>query len=359
VSIVNQLELALDAIVQKGKTPGLQYVVVDAATTLFERYSGVADIAGRRPMRAQTTMMAYSMSKTITAAAVLQLVESKRVALDDPVARFIDWQPYGSEITVRQLLSHTSGAPNPIPLRWVHPVAGHAHFDERAALMSVLRKNPRLAFSPGTKFGYSNIGYWLLGAIVERAAARPFTEYVIGNVLGPVGVSSEELSYAIPDRASHAGAYLERYSLMNLVKGWLIDRSLIGEYEGSWLRIRDHYLNGPAFGGLVGTANGFGKFLQDQLRDTSRLFAKPTRALFFEQQRTRRGGISMTLGWHIGSNRGGSHFFKEGGGGGFHTMMRLYPAAKIGTVLMANVTGLNVKSVLDFVDPIALELATV
>jgi D-alanyl-D-alanine carboxypeptidase len=55
----------------------------------------------------------------------------------------------------------------------------------------------------------------------------------------------------------------------------VIDRELIGDYSGGWLEIRGHYPNGPAFGGLVGTANGFGKLLQDQLRPRSVLFVGP------------------------------------------------------------------------------------
>ena len=134
-----------DALISASKTPGIQYVVVDSAHVLFEYDGGWAGIARRVLMDSTTTMMAYSMSKTITAAAVLQLVESNRVGLDTPVVRYLDSIPYGSEVTVRELLAHTSGLPNPIPLRWVHPAARHATFDERPALASVLREHPHLS----------------------------------------------------------------------------------------------------------------------------------------------------------------------------------------------------------------------
>jgi hypothetical protein len=114
-------------------------------------------------------MMAYSMSKTITATAVLQLVEAGKVGLDDPLERYVDSLPYGSSVTVRQLISHTSGIPNPIPLRWVHPAARHETFDENAALAAVLHDHPRLSFEPGTKYAYSNIGYWVLGTATHHA----------------------------------------------------------------------------------------------------------------------------------------------------------------------------------------------
>lgn len=341
----------LNALVAQSKAPGIQYLVLASANSLFEYDGGWADIRQSVLMDAATTMMAYSMSKTITAAAVLQLIEAHALGLDDPVGRYVDSNPYGSAITIRQLLSHTSGIPNPIPLRWAHLAERHETFDEHAAIATVLRRHSRLSSPPGTKYRYSNIGYWLLGTIVERARAEPFPSYVTEHVLRPLGVSAEELGYRIPDSAHHASGYLEKYSFTNLMKGLLIDREFLGDYEGPWLRIHSHYVNGPAFGGLVGTARGFGKFLQDQLRQHSVLFSDTTRGLFYSAQQTNQGTeIPMTLGWHIGDIDRIRFYYKEGGGGGFHSMMRVYPASGIATIVMTNATGFNVRKCLNALD---------
>jgi D-alanyl-D-alanine carboxypeptidase len=341
----------LQALTSASKTPGIQYVVVNATEVLLEYSGGWADIRRQVPVDAATTMMAYSMSKTITAVAALQLVEAGKVGLDDPVARYVESFPYGASVTVRQLITHTSGMPNPIPLRWVHPAARHASFDENAALAAVLHDHPRLSFEPGTKYAYSNIGYWLLGKVIERASGESFTTYVSEHILRPLAITPQELGYVVADPARHATGYLEKYSLMNLAKGFLIDRNLIGVYSGGWLEIRSHYLNGPAFGGLVGTASGFGTFLQDQLRARSVLFNETTRHLFYAPQQTTRGTpVAMTLGWHIGDLNGTRFFYKEGGGGGFHCLMREYPGDGIGTVVMTNATGLDVRRLVDTVD---------
>jgi D-alanyl-D-alanine carboxypeptidase len=298
--------------------------------------------------------MAYSMSKTITAVAVLQLVESGRIGLDDPVERYLgSLQPYGPAVTIRQLLSHTSGTPNPIPLRWVHAASRHETFDEDVALAAVLKKHPRLSFSPGTRYRYSNIGYWLLGKVVERVIGERFAAYVVDHIVRPLGIKPRDLGYTVLDPAHHATGYLEKYSFMNVVKTLLIDRSLIGEYSGKWLSIGSHYLNGPAFGGLVGSAKGFGMFLQDQLRERSALFNDDTRRQFYAQQQTTRGiTVPMTLGWHIGNLNRQQYFYKEGGGGGFHSMMRLYPRSSVGTVVMTNATGFDVAKLLNTIDPV-------
>jgi CubicO group peptidase (beta-lactamase class C family) len=292
----------LDALVAGGRTPGLQYLVVDTAQVRFEHHAGWADVGRRMGMEASTTMMAYSMSKTVTAAAVIRLVEQKRVGLDTPITDYLAPAPYSARITVRQLLSHTSGIPNPIPLRWVHPAAAHATFDEAAALAAVLHRHGRLASPPGARYAYSNIGYWLLGRIVEQASGVAFASFVATHVLEPLGPPPESPGYAIPDPARHATGYLEKYSLMNLIKGFVIDQALIGEYSGDWLSIRSHYVNGPAFGGLVGTARAFGRFLQDQLAPQSRILGDASRELFYERQSTASGTpLNMTLGWHCGT----------------------------------------------------------
>jgi D-alanyl-D-alanine carboxypeptidase len=330
--------------------PGIQYVVVDADRVVFEYAGGWADIRGRVPLGRDTTMMAYSMSKTITAVAVLQLVGAGNLGLDDSVERYVDG-PYGPGVTIRRLLSHTSGVPNPIPLSWVHAAADHESFDEGAALRAVLRDHPRLSFEPGTRYGYSNIGYWLLGKVVERASGASFTEYVAENILRRLAIPSAALAYVVSDQARHATGYLEKYSWMNLAKGFLISRDLIGEYAGRWLEIRSHYPNGPAFGGLVGTAHAFGTFLQDQLRPRSVVLDELERSLLYVPEETMQGtSVPMTLGWHVADRSGRRYFYKEGGGGGFHSLMRLYPEEGIGTVVMTNATGFNVHRLLDDID---------
>lgn len=339
-----------DGLITRVSVPGLQYLALDRDRTLLEYTGGWADIRHRVPMTGDTTMMAYSMSKTVTAVAVLQLVAAGKVALNDPIERFHS-TPYGPGITVRHLLAHLSGIPNPSPLRWVHAAAQHAGFDEHAALEAELRAHPRAATAPGAKYRYSNIGYWLLGRVVERASGQSFASYVAERVFAPLEIAPAALGYAIPESGHHAHGYLEKYSFLNLAKRLLIDRQFIGEYEGPWLRIEPHYLNGPAFGGLVGTARGFGAFLQDQLRPRSVLFDNPARELLYTPQRTRTGRVvPMGLGWHLADLDGIPFFYKEGGGGGFHCEMRVYRVNRIATVVMTNATVFDVKRFLNSQD---------
>lgn len=337
--------------IDDGDTPGLQYVVVSKDSVLVQFSEGFSDLAGTVRMNKRTTMMIYSMTKTITAAAVLQLVDRGIVSLDVPVKRYMDDFPYGDRITVRHLLAQMSGIPNPIPLSWVHLVSDHASFDEQLALHSVVEENPELQFEPGTKYGYSNISYWFLGHLIESVTGTTYEEYVRQHIFQRLNIPREEIDFVIPFREYHAKGYLPKWSFMNLLKSFLVDEQYIGEYEDSWLHINDHYLNGSAFGGIVATAGAVGIFLQDQLRDSSALFSCAMKELFFQQQKNNDGEtVEMSPGWHIGEIDGRSFYFKEGGGGGFHVEMRLYRDKGIASVVLANNTTFDVKDFLDTAD---------
>jgi CubicO group peptidase (beta-lactamase class C family) len=342
----------LDALLAAGASPGLQYTTVNRAGESSTHAVGFADVGTRTALTATTRLMAYSMSKTVTAAAVLKLAAAGRLGLDDPAERYVDL-PYGPGVTVRRLLSHTAGLRNPIPLRWVHLPPRHATFDERAALRAVVARNPRLAAAPGTRFAYTNLGYWLLGAVVEACTQQPFTDYVERELLAPLRIGPHELGYSL-EPADTASGYLEKWSWLNLLKRFVIDGAYIDRYEGSWLKIRAHYVDGPAFGGLIGTTAALGRWLGDLLGE-SRGLPGAARAWLFEQQHLVSGEpVPMTLGWHIGELDGARHYFKEGGGGGFHSMMRLYPERGFGSIIIGNATGFRAGYALDELDRLRL-----
>lgn len=347
----NKIEDFLDSHINRSNIPGIQYLVMDSHQIIFEYAGGWADLKSQKPLKPSTTMMAYSMTKTFTAAAILQLIENKDLDLDDNIESYISDIPYNKTITIRHLLSQTSGIPNPIPLRWVHLAENQEKFDENTALAKVLKKHSKLSFEPGEKYAYSNISYWLLGKIIEKASRQIYSMYMKEHILKLLGLAENEISYSIPDPANHSKGYLAKYSSMNVFKRFLVDKDIIGEYEGNWLHIKNHYLNGPAFGGLIGSARSFSKFLQDQLKEESILFNNETKNLFYSQQKNNAGKlVEMTLGWHIGDLEGAKYFYKEGGGGGYHSEMRIFPDQEIASIIMVNKTNFNSKKYLNILD---------
>lgn len=330
--------------------PGIQYIIIGGNGTIFEHAAGSADIAQGIPLDLEHTLAAFSMTKPLTAIAVLQLVEQGTLGLDDSARTFVK-HPYPAEITIRQLLDHTAGLPDPIPVTWVHLAEHHDRFDENAALAGILQKHGKPDSKPGERYRYSNIDYWLLGKVVEAASGQSYTAYVEQHLFRPLGLDNQTIGFTIATPPRHAKGYLAKYSFMNLLKGFVLDKETWGEYEGRWLRIHDVYLNGPAFGGAIGSARAFSRILQDLLKQDSLLLSKSGKALLFEQQKARDGRlVEMTLGWHIGELDGQRYYFKEGGGAGFHCEMRIYPSSGLASVIMTNKTAFDPRKVLGKLD---------
>ena len=349
----------LDRLVRQGDMPGIQYLVVTADSIVARHVAGVRDARGALPVERRTTFLSASSTKALTAAGVLLLVERGRLTLADPLSTFVPEHPYGSAITIRQLLNHSSGVPNPIPVRWLHTAAEHLAFDENEALQRVLTAHGSLDFEPGARYGYSNIGYWLLGKVIERVTGRPYCEFMRTDVFTPLGIPAEEMSCAVVSADSHARGHQRRFSWMAPVFWLMADRKVWAEAEGPWSRFEILYMNGPAYGGINATADAYGRFLQDLLRPQPRLFSSRTRDLLFSPQRDNSGHLlPSTLGWKRGMLAGIEFFEKPGGGPGCNSNIRLYPRAGIGTVYLANATGVSEGDIQRFSDKLDREFLT-
>ena len=160
---------------------------------------GFADIEDRRAASAETVFLWFSMTKIVTATAIVQLSERGGLGLDDPVSGYVADFPSGDRgrrVTIRHLLSHSAGLANPIPIGWVRPATAPAN-DLREFTSPLLRKHSRLRSEPGARASYSNLGYLVLGEVIERASGRPYVDYVRANILDPLGMSSTISSIAM------------------------------------------------------------------------------------------------------------------------------------------------------------------
>ena len=123
--------------------PGLQYVVVTKDEIIVSSASGLSDVRNTLPLESAHTMAAFSMTKVLTAIAVLQLVEQNILRLNDRAIDYVE-HPYDNQITIQQLVNHTSGIPDPIPLRWAHLAEKHNQFSEKTELRAILNKHTEL-----------------------------------------------------------------------------------------------------------------------------------------------------------------------------------------------------------------------
>jgi D-alanyl-D-alanine carboxypeptidase len=341
----------LEAEVASGRAPAVQYRHFTRSGVILAWSGGMADLASGKSVDDSTLFAGFSVTKTVTAVAVLQLVERGLVDLDAPASAYLPEMPYGEAITVRHLLSHSAGIRNPLPLAWVHLEEEHADFDAPAFFRGVFATHARARGAPGERLRYSNLGYVLLGRLIEHVSGLPYEEYVEQNVLHAIDLSPAELGFG-GSPGQRATGYHRRWSPSRLLLRFVIDDArYLRPGTGRWQAFRPYRVNGAAYGGLIGTADGFTRYVQALLDPASGLLNEGSRRELLAEHLLAGGrGSGMALSWFTGELHGHDYRAHAGGGGGFYAEIRLYPELGRGSVLLLNRSGFSDARFLDRID---------
>jgi CubicO group peptidase (beta-lactamase class C family) len=204
------IEARLRGLVREGE-PGLAVLVRLQGRTVFERGYGVRDLRARGSIDAYTCFRLASVTKQFTAAAIVRLVREGRLRYEDSLADALPGFPaYGQPVTIRNLLTHTSGLPDYEQLMQEAERAGQRRWTKERQIrddevLGLLEKETRGRFAPGSRWAYSNSGYVVLGLIAARAAERPFGEVLRERIFAPLGMTRtlafERGKNQVPDRA--------------------------------------------------------------------------------------------------------------------------------------------------------------
>lgn len=240
-AFVTALRARLEADAQAGEFSGAVLVARDGAT-LFQGAYGLADREAGVPNTPLTQFRVGSMDKMLTAVAVLQLVQAGTVSLDAPLGTYLPDYPnaeVASKVTLHHLLTHTGGTGDVFGPEFA------AHRSELRTVADYLRLYGArgLRFAPGTQWEYSNYGFLLLGAVIERVAGTSYYDHVAGRVLAPAGMTATGFApedSLVPGRA--VGYTRE------LVPGALVSNAPTLPYRGT-----------PAGGGYA-TVGDFARF---------------------------------------------------------------------------------------------------
>jgi CubicO group peptidase (beta-lactamase class C family) len=347
----NEIDNILNKEIRKHRTPSVQYVIFNGEEILHSFHAGMADIENQIKTSPASSFHAYSITKTFTALAILQLADNGLIDIEDPVKKYYPGFPYPAEITIRHLLTHTGGIPNPIPISWIHLAEEHADFCRDDFFKEIFIKNPKLKNSPGKKFSYSNLGYVLLGQLIGKVTGQVYEEYIRQHIINPLGLSGEDLDFILHGK-THAKGYHKKSSLSYYILGFIIDRGkFMDKPKGRWRSFRDMYVNGTSYGGLIGTPAAFVKYIRELLQPGSTLLSDDKKQMIFTENHTKGGKpTGMCLSWFTGTLNGVMYYTHAGGGGGYYCEIRLYPSKNIGSVIMFNRTGMSDERFLDKVD---------
>ena len=181
------IDTAAQEVLKATGAPGASVAVVRGGSIAYLQAYGSARLS---PQAAASPGMRYSIgsvSKQFTATAILMLAEEGKLSLDDPVSRFVPGLTRGNEVTIRQLLSHTSGYQDYWPQDYVPPFMREPVTAQQ--ILDRWAKKP-LDFEPGTQYQYSNTGYVIAGVIVEKASGMPLLPFLSARIFQPLAMAS-------------------------------------------------------------------------------------------------------------------------------------------------------------------------
>jgi N-acyl-D-amino-acid deacylase len=254
---------------RKFAIPGGAVAVMRDGKLIYARGFGYADVENKTPVQPDALFRIASVSKPITSAAIMTLVEEGRLGLDDRVAPFIahlapapgaSVDPRWEQITIRHVLTHTGGwdrtKPNggfdPIDRPGIAAAAVSAPAPASPETLIRYMKGIPLDFNPGEKFAYSNFGYIILGRVIERVSGMPYRDYVRARVLQPVGATRTQQGRS---RMGDALAGEVRYYSPNLgINAPLVPSVFPGEGMVPLTYGGFHLEAGDASGGWVSSA---------------------------------------------------------------------------------------------------------
>src|SRR5919106_1171799 len=179
---LDSVDRYLRAELERQRIPGLSVAILRGDSVLLARGYGLANLEHRVPATDSTVYQSGSVGKQFTAAAVVTLAREGKLGLDDSIRRFFPEGPAAwHRITVRHLLTHTSGIPD-----YTDSTMDYRRDYTEAELVELAAGLP-LQFRPGATWSYSNTGYALLGFIVRRVTGRVYGDYLRGRIFQPLG----------------------------------------------------------------------------------------------------------------------------------------------------------------------------
>lgn len=332
------IEKAVASFMSANSIPGLSAAVVLEGRPIWSEGFGMADLENSSPATASTLFRLGSISKPISAMAVLQLWERGKLELDAPVQKYCPEFPQKEwPITTRELLGHLGGIRHYNPDgKGDVPEDSARHFASMQESLQLFANDPLVA-KPGTNFHYSTYGYTLVGCILEGAASEKFIDYLRKNIFQPAGMEQtrdDDFFIVIPHRS----------------RWYHKDKGSIVRNAG----VLDSSYKIPG-GGIISSADDMANF--EAAIFAGRLLKRSTRNLMWTSLKTADGKeTGYGLGWGI-MNRYGLHILAHTGGQqGTSTAFAVVPARNAGVVVLCSLDSVNVDQLAMQILRIALDV---
>ncbi len=232
---------------QSGETPGVSVLIARNGQILYQKGFGYADVGNRVPVTPETKFRIGSITKQFIATAILKMQEEGKLSVEDKLSKFVPGFPRGDEVTIRHLLTHTSG---------IHSYTNRPGFLKYvtmpitpAALVDTIKAYP-YDFNPGDRYLYNNSGFFLLGYIIEKMSGMSLADYLKENLFKPLGMNNTGV-YTVTRLLDHEAYGYDRDNV-NITKALNWDMTWAGGAGSLYSTAPDLYTwNEAVFNGKV------------------------------------------------------------------------------------------------------------
>lgn len=353
VKSISEFENYMQKVVESDCPPGMSLAVIKNDSIVYKKGFGWADQPRKIQAASGTVYHWWSCTKIVTAIAIFQLQEKGKLSLTDPVVKHLSYfkVKYPSDtskvITIQHLLTHTSGLPDPSGftfMRWIHH-DGDPPVNQTEFIKKVLPDYSKLKFEPGDHAEYSNIGYMVLGAVIEKLANMSYEEYIRQNILKPLGMDHTDFVYTEKMKADEAAGSYPEFDIMTPVLA-IFGGSYIRECSDGHLWMERIYTDQTPSTALIGSVEDAAKlgiaYMNKGIFQGHRILSEESvQTMTYAGQLTIQQDDSLNyhrqgICWQVYGKSGRWVLTHDGGGPGFSTKIQLYPDEKLGFVLFTN-----------------------
>jgi CubicO group peptidase (beta-lactamase class C family) len=309
---IDSVDRYIRAELQRQRIPGMSVAVLRGDSVLLARGYGFANLEHHVPATDSTVYQSGSVGKQFTSAAIVTLAREGKLGLDDPIRKYLPEAPASwAKITVRHLLTHTSGIPD-----YTADLVDFRRDYTEEDLTRLYARLP-LDFKPGATWSYSNTGYALLGFIVRRVTGQFYGEYLKERVFQPLGMRTARV-------ISEADLVPNRAAGYEVVDGEIKNQSWVSPS-----------LNTTADGALYFTVNDMARWAI--ALNHARIPDSVGLALSWTPVRLNDGGTyPYGFGWRLDDQRGHRRIGHGGSWQGFRTSIQRYPEYDLTIIALAN-----------------------
>lgn len=371
VSNVDELTDFFERLVATQNPPSVAVSVVKDDAIVYQRAFGLADGPGGIEATPRSIYRWWSLTKILTAVAILQLHERGALDIEDEVRDHLplfETTLRGEEsppVRLLHLLNHSSGLSNLRleVLRWTHPERGTGTSAD-VLLENNFSRFSRLRSTPGGRGRYSNFGYLVLGAVIEQVSGQRYEAYVTENILEPLGMELTGFTIVDGMRPHIASGCHPIVDFQTVFLPALGDvDAYVREVDDGRIWLAPFTLDANAYGGAMGPVTDATRLLRALLNEGTlegRTILEPeTTRLMLQGHRVRAGsstvapayyrraGMEHGLGFWVFPSSAGDRYEHTGAGLGFATLLRMYPDEGLAIAVLANGTSLDREGIAD------------